>query len=319
MDTIATLPPVGLNIVVLLVVILLKSLITRLSSNSHLSFFHFYCQQLANKVNKPSNSAGQRKVAGFIACLITIVPVLLILWIFEYYVELNIVWHAFLLYFAFGSFGHSRAVKNIRTYSEQQLKEDAREALSPWVLRDVKKLSLMGINKASIEMLQIRFLQHQFSIACYFLLLGPYVAITTRMLIDMHHCWNTKKNAFQYFGLFAQWSVQSLMWLPTRLYTLVLSVANLARPVFLSNKVPNHLMFSTNNNIALAAMASILDIRLGGVAMYDEEKQRATEFNQSANAPSAIDIDRAIGQLNSVKILTVGVLLGVIVILVIIK
>lgn len=315
MDVITTLPPLGIDILVLLLVVVIKSLVTRLSSYNGLSFFHFYCQQLANKVNKPNNSDSQRKVAGFIASLITLVPVLIILWLFENYVELSVIWHALLLYFSLGSFGHIAAAKRIKRYSEQQLKEQTRHELAPWVLRDVKQLSFMGMHKACIEMVQLRFIQHQFAIAMYFLLLGPYVALTVRMLIDMHHCWNPKKQAFQYFGLFVSWCSRCLLWAPTRLYIVALSTVNFNRPVLLSNKVPSNLLFEFNNKIALAALASIIDVKLGGVAMYDTEKKRVTEFNQQARVPSADDIERTINQLNLVKILSFGGLICVMIIL----
>lgn len=318
MDIINNLPPLGIDIVVLLLVIAIKSLITHLSSNTGLSFFHFYCQQLAGKVNKPNNSNQQRKIAGFIACLITIVPVMIILWLFESYVELNIIWHALLLYLSLGSFGHVKAAKNISLSSQKQLKDQARQQLAPWVLRDVKQLTFLGMHKACIEMLQSRFLQHQFAIAFYFLLLGPYFALSARILIDMHHCWNLKLKTFQPFGLFANWCTQWLLWLPTRLYTTVLFLVNITRPRISKMTSFSTVIFSINNNLALAALASILNVKLGGVAMYEGEKQRAIEFNGNARMPNTDDINHAIGQLNLVKTLALGSLICIVVVLAII-
>ena len=99
MEELFQLPKLTQDILMLLMVVAIKSLIARFGNLNQTSLFTLYCQRLSDKVNRPINSNKQRKIAGGIACVITLSPVIIILWLFADFVAVPWLWQALLLYF----------------------------------------------------------------------------------------------------------------------------------------------------------------------------------------------------------------------------
>ena len=89
LSNILTSPYLYSAVITLLLVIALKALVSQFITQQHLAFFNFYCQRLADKVSKPSNSARQQNISGLIAILITLLPIVAILWLFEVFIEIQ--------------------------------------------------------------------------------------------------------------------------------------------------------------------------------------------------------------------------------------
>jgi len=285
------------NVLLLLIVILLKITIARfvplITQNEPLQFFIWYCQQLANKVNKNTNSTSQLQISGFIATLISLLPIIIILWIFEDFIAVPWVWHSLLLYIAMGDFKLSLASKNISQALSIKQNHLAKQTLKPWVLRNVDKLSTMGIAKTTIEMQLLRYVQFYFIIACYFLVLGSLCAFSVRLVIIMHHCWNTKLDKFQHFGRFISLIVNIIQWLPNRIFTLIILFTSVGNNAFNNTKKLAHQWLQLNNDIVIHSFALSLNIQLSGVAIYNEVKLRRKAYNIQGNQPDISDIHRA--------------------------
>jgi len=67
-----------------------------------------------------------------------------------------------------------------------------------------------------------------------------------------------------------------------------------------------------NNNIIINYLSYILNIKLGGVAMYNKNKVQRLSFNEQGQQPQAKDIIAAINQLNLVMILSFGIVISII-------
>ncbi len=281
------------NVLLLLATILIKALLSRYIQTEPLRFFSWYNQLLAKKVNKPQNSAQQQNIAGIVASLITLLPIIIILWLFEDFIALPWMWHALLLYLALGNFRLSKTIVDIKQALLAKQTHLAKQTLKPWVLRDVDNLSTMGIAKASIEMQLLRYLQHYFVIAFYFLSVGSLMALTVRLIIDMHYCWNTKQSNFQYFGKFIAHLTIIVQWLPLRVFSLLMLISTLTYNFTLNATIFKKYCFQFNNNIVMAILAIILNIKLAGVASYEGEKLRRTSFNEQGQQPQNNDIVRA--------------------------
>lgn len=293
------------QLLILLVVIGCKATISHFISHEPLRFFQFYCQKLSDKVNKPKNSPKQQIIAGFISVLVTLLPIVIILYLFEAFIEVNILWQALLLYIAMGSFGLAHVNKIIAQALVSKQNYFAKQTLKPWVLRETEPLSSLGLSKSSIEMQLLRTLQQGYAVAIIFLIGGPLVAISYRLLLEMHYCWNTKLVSYNYFGLYSKRLVNLLQWLPVRIFSLLLLFTSVGKNFVLFWRLSKQHFFQLDNNIALLLLALNLEIKLGGVALYDNKNQgkqklRKISFNDLARQPQITDIIHASSKIKSI-------------------
>ncbi len=283
------------QLLILLTVILIKAVVSHFVVHEPLRYFHFYCQRLSDKVNKAQNSPQQLTIAGLVAILVTLTPIFLVLWLFEAFIEVDFLWQALLLYLAIGSFGLSQVNKTIAQALVAKQNYLAKQTLKPWVLRATEPLSSLGLSKATIEMKLLRSLQQGYAVAIIFLIAGPLPALSYRLLLEMHYCWNSKFEKFKHFGRYCSLLVNLLQWLPVRIFSLLLLFNCIGKNFLLFWRLSKKHIFQLDNNIALLLTALSLEIKLGGVAMYVNTeglnlKLRKVSFNDLARQPQPTDI-----------------------------
>lgn len=293
------------QLLILFVVIVCKSTISHFIQHEPLQFFQFYCQKLSDKVNKTQNTPQQQTIAGAVAILVTLVPIAIILYLFEAFIEVEILWQALLLYLAIDSFGITHISKTIAQALVAKQNYLAKQTLKPLVLRETEPLSSLGLSKGCIEMQLLRTLQQGYAVAIIFLIGGPLAAISYRLLLEMHYCWNTKLVTYRYFGLYSKHLINILQWVPVRIYALLLLFTSIGKNFTLFWRLSKQHFFQLNNNIALLLLALTLEIKLGGVALYTEpnqtkQKLRKASFNDLARQPQITDIIHASNKIKSI-------------------
>lgn len=291
------------QLLILLSVIISKGVISHFVVHEPLRFFQFYCQNLSNKVNKTENSSRQQTIAGLIAIIITLAPIVIILWLFEAFIEVEFLWQCFLLYLALGSFGLSSINKNIAQAIVAKQSYLAKQTLKPKVLRETEALSSLGVSKAAIEMKLLRTLQQGYAVAVIFLIAGPLAALAFRLLLEMHYCWNTKLEKYNAFGQYSKVLVNLLQWLPVRVFAVLILFTNIGQNFLLFWRLSKKHFFQLDNNIALLLLALSLEVKLGGVAIYSttdgsHKKLRKVSFNDLARQPQVTDIIHANNKIN---------------------
>lgn len=284
--------------VMLLLMIALKALIGVFVTQQPLAFFNFYCQRLADKVNKTNNSARQQNISGLIAILVTLAPLLAILWLFETFIEVTWLWHGLLLYFALGNIGLGKINKHIARELVANNNYLAKQATSSLLLRETDKLSTLGISKACIEMQILRSSQQLVCVGFYYLIFGPLAALTFRLLLEMHYVWNIKIFRFIHFGAAVNHIVKLLQWPPSRILSLILLLGTVGQNTKLCWRLTRGKYFRIGNDLLLHILALSLEIKLGGVAMYKGNKLRKVSFNDQARQPQATDIIHASKRIN---------------------
>lgn len=293
-----TLSSFSYHLLILLAVIVSKAVVSHFINHEPLRFFQFYCLSLSNKVNKSTNSQQQQTIAGLIAILVTLVPISIILWLFESFIEVDFLWQFLLLYIAMGAFGLTKVNKNIAQALVAKQNYLAKQTLASWVLRETEPLSTVGLSKTCIEMLLLKTLQQGYTVAFIFMLAGPIAAISFRLLLEMHYSWNTKLLKYNHFGLLSKYIVNIAQWLPVRIFSLLLLFVTIGKNFVLFWRLSKSHFFQLDNNIATLLFALNLEIKLGGVAMYNDDelgknKLRKTSFNDLARQPQVTDIIHA--------------------------
>lgn len=284
--------------VILLLVLALKAIVGLFTTHQPLSFFSFYCQRLADKVNKASNSARQQNISGLIAILVTLTPIIAILWLFETFIELPWLWHGLLLYLALGNIGLSKVNKSIARELVANNTYQAKQAIAPFVLRQTEQLSVLGLSKACIEMQVLRSSQLLVCVGFYYLMFGPLVALSFRLLLEMHYVWNIKIIRYVHFGAAVNHIVKLLQWLPSRVFAIVLLIGTIGQNTLLNWRLTRSKFLQIGNGLLLHILALGLEIKLSGVAMYQGQKLRKASFNDHARQPQATDIIHANKRIN---------------------
>jgi len=298
MTLLTELTPFSYQVLILIIVLILKSAVSHFVAHEPLRFFQFYCLQLGNKVNKSQNSSQQQTIAGLVALLITLLPIAIILWLFADFVAVDYLWQALLLYFALGSLNLAQINKSIAQALVAKQSYLAKQTLKPWLLRETEQLSSVGLSKAAIEMQLLRTAQQVYVVGFLFIGLGPLAALSYRLILEMHFCWNSKLPKFKHFGFYSQLFVQLIQWLPSRVMALLILLSTLGQGGALSWRLMKGHFFKLNNNFIIGVHAFSLAIRLGGVAMYNKEKLRKAAFNDLAKQPEPQDIIKANNKIN---------------------
>jgi len=281
-----------------LVVTIIAKYFYQLSAPSKSNFFAFYCHQLASKVNKSTNSHQQQKIAGALALVITLAPVLVILWLFESFVDVEFIWHFILLFIAIGNVRLSHHTKLIAKQVTQNANYQAKETLAPLLLRQTSQLSSLGLIKATLEMTILKRLQQVYSVVFWYLIAGPLVALGYRLILEMHYSWNRKHASYTHFGLCSETLVNLLTWLPARISYLLYYMTHLSTHSVLHWQLTRGDFFSFGNNANLSLFALLHNIKLGGVAMYEQTKLRRRSFNEQGQQPTPQDLIKINDQLN---------------------
>jgi adenosylcobinamide-phosphate synthase len=292
--------PFSYSVVMLYGVVLIKFFTSYLASHEPLQFYRLFCDQLAKKVNKSKNSGRQRNISGFIGILVTLTPLIIILWLFEAFVEATWLWQSFLLYLALGNVRLGKTSKEIAKLIVSNKNFEAKQLLNPLLLRDTEQLSSLGLAKSSIEMLLLRAMQNLFTIGFIFLIFGPLAALTSRLLIEMHYSWNNKQVCFQPFGNSIAFIVNIIQWLPNRIFSLILLFSCIGKNFILFFRLSRPYFLQLNNSYVLNLFALSLEIKLGGVAMYQGIKLRKTSYNDHGRQPQATDIIHANKRINQI-------------------
>jgi len=293
MTLLTELTPFSIQVLTLIVVLFLKALISHFVVHEPLRFFQFYCIQLGKKVNKSQNSSHQQTIAGLLAILVTLMPIVIILWLFADFVAVDYVWQGLLLYLALGNLSLGQINKTVAQALVSKQSYLAKQTLKPWLLRETEQLSSVGLSKAAIEMLLLRSTQQIYVVSFLFITFGPLVALTYRLMLEMHYGWNIKLPQFKQFGFYSQLFCQLMQWLPSRLIGLMFLLASLGQHSRLSWRLTRSHFFTLNNNFVIATCAFTLAVRLGGVAMYQQIKLRKPAYNDLAKQPEPQDIIKA--------------------------
>lgn len=288
------------TLIIFIVVMLIKICLSIFFIKEPMHIFRFFCIQLAKKVNNPQSTTNQQKIAGILSIVVTLSPLLIILWLFESFIEVYWLWQGFLLYFALGSFGLTRtSIKTAKALVAKNL-YDAKQLISSFTLRDTDKLSALGVTKACIEMQILQTIQQCFTVAFFYFLAGPYAAISFRLLLEIHYSWNIKKQQYNAFGAPINSFVQILQWLPTRIFVFIMMLGTLGQNFILFWNLIKKYFFTLNNSIAVYTLALAIEKKLGGVAMYNNTKSRRISFNDNALEPEPSDIIHATKRTNQV-------------------
>lgn len=232
----------------------------------------YLVKQMGKKV-LPSTDYGpsQHYISGALAGLVLLSPLVVCLGILIYMAEYPIFFEGILLV-ALLDFGYQRRqYKKVLSTVGKNKKVLTREWVAKLVARDCSTLTDVGVAKAAIESLWLKFVYLFCGVLLYFVLFGPIVALIYRLVLLTSWEWHYRDPKMRYFSRPARLLCTSFLWLPSLFAGLVLMLVS--NPL---NTMKSAIQSPAKDRTSrlLAMFGSALDIQLGGPAIYHSIKYR---------------------------------------------
>lgn len=264
--------PVIQTLCLLLIAALVDALWRWPESRHPLTVYRFLAERMGQKVlPSPQDTAAQHAISGSLGVLLLIAPFVIVLAILVYMAEYPVFFEAIILV-SILDFGTARYRFNrVLASIGKNKKVLTRETLAPLVARDCTTLTDVGVAKAAIESLLLRFYYQYCGVIFWFLLTGAIGALIYRLLLTTSWQWHYRRPGYQRFARPVRNLVKWLTFIPTALAAGIMLLAT-DMPAAL-NAVRN-CPAKDFTSLLLAAFGGGNHVQLGGPAIYSERKYR---------------------------------------------
>ncbi|MEP1553366.1 MAG: cobalamin biosynthesis protein [Paraglaciecola sp.] len=258
---------------VLVLVVLIEKFVYLPEKYHPLTLLKLMAQGMANKVvTSEPRQIRQQQIAGILAPLTLLLPVCTVIAVFILLSQFPLFFESIMLLTALKFQYVIKQTQKVNQALRSEKKILARQMLSPIVLRETEKLSPMGIVKANIESVLLRFCYQYCSVIFWYLIAGGVGALVYRVLYELSHSWNVKLIRFRYFGGPTRRLIKLLQLVPSCLTCCSLILAcnlKLGAAALIQGK-----SYKSLSMFILNISASAMGISLGGPAYYNNKKIR---------------------------------------------
>ncbi|KXI29267.1 cobalamin biosynthesis protein CobD/CbiB [Paraglaciecola hydrolytica] len=245
-----------------------------------LTFARLIAQGMAYKVSsRQSGNALQQSIAGTLAPLVLLNPFIVVLALLMYLAEYPIFFESLLLFVALRFKPIISLCQKIHKALSAEKKALARQQLQNMVLRQTASLSALGMTKACIESLLLRFSHQYCTVIIVYLVGGGIAALTYRLLFEFSHSWHCRLPRFEYFGKPVRRLMGCIQYLPARFASLsfmLVQSTGAAWRVFVQKSVLKQTRF-----FILNGQGAALGVQLGGPVYYAQDKLRLAKCGGS--------------------------------------
>jgi len=253
-----------------------------------LSAFAVIFQQISKRVNLETRSDSYKRLASILSFTIIFSPLALIISQLYIVAFQPIAIDIIVLYVLLSWHDRMHVYQQINTELQSKNLPKAKLLLADLTLRDTKPLSLVGINKATIESLVLHMSNSWFTVVFWYLTTGIYGALFYQLMSICSQQWNCKQEKHQVLGKIPSIIVQTLQ-LPVHIL-LSFTFSFYDRPIrtLLAKFKQSIHWHHFSSGLLLSSFALSLQIQLGGVRMYESEK--VTYSNLGFNKAPSVDV-----------------------------
>lgn len=278
----------------------LASMVVKLSTLYHPNLIlTLIFKAIAQRVYRADASASYQTLSGtlgFVLPITTIVVLTSAIISFAFYPQ----WLGGLVLFLCLDNRHEGRAKRISQLLKSQQKVTARAVLKGMVARDVEQLSSMGIAKATLDSTALNTMRHFFVMALLYLLQGPFLALTYKLLLLCDHAW---RQVLKPDAKFMK-TLQRLIWLvellPLRLLLCLFMLLMSPKRTWHYIKHYGRHVKQTNSGWVLSFFAANLATQLAGPRFY-----HGTRFNLmrigAKSQPSELQISHLLSLLMQMR------------------
>lgn len=186
--------------------------------------FRVAAQGLAKRVLHDSDTASYQRLAGLLSGVVLIAPTAVLYAVLRELSDWPQLLDAVLLYFCLDSSGLPQQLRPVITALDKGQLSLARQLLAPLVLRDTQQLSAVGVVKAALDMLILRFAAQWFAVLCCFWIFGGVTTLCLRLALVLHEQWNCKLPRYQWYGIWLRQVLVVVTTLPVLLFSALLAL-----------------------------------------------------------------------------------------------
>lgn len=241
-------------------------------SSHPLTLMRYLATQMGNKVLPAGHfDKTQHYISGTLAFVVLLSPLIICLAILVYMAEYPVFFEAVIMVTAL-DYGYQRQQYNkVLAIVGKNKKVLTRETLSTIVARECDLLTDIGIAKAAIESLWLKFLYLYCGVIFYYLVLGPIGAITYRLLLLVSWQWHYRNPAMIHFATPIRKIMTLLVVPPAILGALItLLITHPIKGIRAIQKSPAR----DKTSLLLALLGGVENVQLGGPAIYHNKKYR---------------------------------------------
>ncbi|RDV28982.1 adenosylcobinamide-phosphate synthase [Alteromonas aestuariivivens] len=260
------------TLLVLWVAVLLDALWRWPAASHPLTLLRYLAEKLAQKVLPAHGEpARQHLISGSLAAAILTLPAAGLLSFLLGIAEYPWFFEAVLL-FALLDFGPVRwRYQQVLLALGQNKKVLARNQVSQLVMRDCEPLSEIGVAKAAMESLILRFCFQYSSVLLWYVIVGPIGALMYRMLLTLSWQWNRRRSGFAGFATPSRSLARLMGGIPVVITAVIMMMVT--HPVHALRALRQSLP-SDGTARLLALFGGGQGIQLGGPVMYAGKKIR---------------------------------------------
>ncbi|WP_028117790.1 cobalamin biosynthesis protein [Ferrimonas senticii] len=250
-----------------------------------------WAQALRHKTLHSNRPAGQQRLAGLLALLLVLLPLLVMASLALLHPALELLLLTLLLPLA------QLPGKALAEALQRADKTAALKLLSPFAMRDLTPLSLMGLTKAAIELQLERRSSQFFAVSFWYLLGGMPLAMLAWSAAELARHWHIEKPPMAAFGA-PTWQLSSLLQWPVQLllgFTLSL-YGSPAQAWQWRHQLSQHWQWRYQQWSQLC-LASSLGIQLSGPWLLEGHKALRPRLGPEI-APQPAQLVRAVNMLN---------------------
>lgn len=229
-------------------------------------------KQIAIKINLDNRSDSYKRLGSLLSISLIYFPIILII-SQSYNIVVRPVFIDGLVLFILLSW-HDKKMVYVQIIAALQRNNiaQAKFKLDSITQRQAKPLSLMGVNKATIESMLLQLSASWFAVLFWYLVAGIYAALLYRTIQICAQQWNSKNTEFTALSTFPS-AIYSAMIFPVHL--LISCTFSLYDKPFkgVSRKLKQSLLWHHfSSGLMLANFALGMQFQLGGVRLYGETK-----------------------------------------------
>ncbi|GAA5647099.1 cobalamin biosynthesis family protein [Vibrio proteolyticus] len=247
-----------------------------------------FAHLLADKVNTP-HSHTQSVISGSLALLLMLLPTWLVLWALKPLVWQPQLYELALLILALDWRSYDKLTHELLPALAKDEKAQARSTLQPFLNRETRTLSALGLGKAGAETLILGYGRNVVGVLFWYALGGGAGALLYRLAVELARAWSPSRATFSPFGLPAIRLVAVLDFVPLRLLALLVVPGQRGLSTFQTMRAQSVSWPLPGPGWLLTSLGSKLELALGGPAIYDGRKAVRAKIGGRI-APAAIHL-----------------------------
>ncbi|SHE84244.1 cobalamin biosynthesis family protein [Vibrio gazogenes] len=267
--------------------------------------WHKFAEILADKVNTQGSYA-QRTLSGTLATFLMLIPALMVLVALEPLVWQPELYHLLLLILALDWRGLTTLSKPLFQALAVQDKPQARQLLAERLNRQTDTLSVVGLGKASAELLIVGQARQVITVLFWYGLLGGIGAFMYRLIVELSRVWSPSVPANYPFGLAASRLNVWCEWIPSHLFALLLMMGQSLSSTWTQTRQQSCTWPSRTAGWLLCSVGHKLNLSLGGPAIYEGKKSVRAKLGGRV-VPSVLHLSQIQRLLNQRTYIWIGV------------